>query len=212
MAAKAAVPRVSLAMLFVAAQWADLVWPVLLLAGIESVRIVPGWTSASPLDFTKYPVSHSLAALILWAILLGAIHFAIRKDLAAALVVAALVVSHWFLDALVHRPDLPVWPGGPRVGLGIWNSIPGTIAVETALYGAGILLYLRTTRSRDRIGSWGLAGLLLFLYAGWAASLSGAPPPGIPALAGTSVALGLLLIAWACWVDSHREPRRSTAR
>ncbi len=212
MAAKAAVPRVSLAMLFVAGQWADLLWPVLLLAGVERVRIVPGWTRVSPLDFTSYPVSHSLAALVGWAMLLAAIHFGLRRDSAAALVVAALVVSHWFLDALVHRPDVPVWPGGPRVGFGIWNSVAGTIGVETAFYGAGILLYLRTTRSRDRIGSWGLAALLLFLYAGWAASLSGAPPPGVAALAWTSIALGLLVIVWAYWVDAHREPRRTPGR
>lgn len=205
LAGKAAAPRLSLAMLFAAAQWADLLWPVLVLAGIEHVRIVPGLMKASPLDFTDYPVSHSFAALAGWAVFLAAIHFAARRDRLAALVIAGLVLSHWFLDVLVHRPDMPVWPGGPRIGLSLWNSRPATFALEAGLYGVGTVAYLRSTRARDRIGRWGLAALLVFLFAGWVGSLFGPPPPSVPGLAWTGLALGLLLLVWAGWVDAHRQ-------
>jgi membrane-bound metal-dependent hydrolase YbcI (DUF457 family) len=207
MAGKAAASRLSLATAFAAAQWADLLWPVLLLTGVEHVRIVPGLMKTSPLDFTDYPVSHSLAALAGWAVLLAALHFRARRDPLTAAVVAALVLSHWFLDVLMHRRDVPVWPGGPRVGLGLWNSVAATVALEAGIYGAGIALYLRKTRSRDRVGSWGLGALLVFLFAGWAASLFGPPPPGVGALAWTSIALGLLILLWAYWVDAHRRRR-----
>ncbi len=142
-AAKRAAPRASLGTLFAAAQFVDLLWPTLLLTGMERVRIAPGITVVTPLDFEHYPFSHSLLAVAGWALAFGLVYALLRGGWKvagrAALVLAALVLSHWLLDALVHRPDLPLWPGGGmRVGAGVWNSLPLTLAVELVLFGAGI--------------------------------------------------------------------------
>src|SRR5688500_17197488 len=111
-AAKRVVPKISLAVLFVAVQLADMLWPIFLAAGIEHVRIDPGNTAVTPLDFVSYPYSHSLVFLIFWGIAFGALYrFAVR-DRAAFAVLAALVVSHWVLDFVMHRPDMPIYPGG----------------------------------------------------------------------------------------------------
>ena len=107
-----------------AAQFADLLWPILLLVGIEKVRIVPGLLAASPFDFTSYPISHSLVTQLGWGALLGLIYFAVKRDGRSALLVAGLVPTHWVLDFIAHRPDMPIYPGGPKYGLGMWNSIP----------------------------------------------------------------------------------------
>jgi len=108
LAAKRAAPRTSLGALTFAAQWLDELWPILLLAGVEQVRIVPGLLAASPLDFVHYPWSHSLLMAAVWAIVIGAIYRVARRDSRGALVVGALVLSHWLLDLPMHRPDLPL--------------------------------------------------------------------------------------------------------
>ncbi|HEX6361785.1 MAG TPA: hypothetical protein VFZ93_02430, partial [Albitalea sp.] len=118
-AAKRVAPAVSLGTLFLAAQFIDLLWPTLLLAGVERVEIRPG--ANPPLAFVHYPVSHSLVAVLGWAALIGGLHFGLRRRLRAALVVGAAVLSHWVLDLLVHEPDLPLAPGAARVGLGLWH-------------------------------------------------------------------------------------------
>ena len=129
-AAKRVVPRVSLAVLFTAVAWADLVWPVLVAAGIEQVRIEPGNTAFTPLNFVSYPYSHSLLTLVLWGALLGLIYRATTgKNGSTFVVLALLVVSHWVLDFLTHRPDMPLYPGGPKLGLGLWNSVAGTVLI-----------------------------------------------------------------------------------
>src|SRR4051794_13490518 len=109
-AAKRAVPRVSLAMLFVAAQFADLLWPALVLAGFEQVRIDPGNTAFTPLAFVSYPLSHSLLTLVVWGLLLGSIYRGIAGGRRSVVVLGVLVVSHWVLDWLTHRPDMPLYP------------------------------------------------------------------------------------------------------
>jgi hypothetical protein len=203
MAGKTVAPRLSLGTLLLSAQWADLVWPILLLAGVERVVIVPGLMKTSALDFVSYPVSHSLLALVGWALLLGGVHFLRRRDARAAAVVGALVVSHWFLDVLMHRPDMPVWPGGPRIGLGLWDSVAGTVAAEIALYGAGVALYLRLTRARDRTGVIALWAFLVVLLALWIGALFGPPPPDARTIAWSGL-LGWLFLPWAYWIERHR--------
>ncbi len=207
-AARAASPRLSLGTAFLAAQFIDLLWPTLLLLGIETVRIQPGATAVTPLVFEHYPVSHSLLAVAGWAVLLAALHFAGRRDVRSALVVAALVASHWVLDALVHAPDLPLAPGGgARIGLGLWNSLPATLAGEGLLFAGGLALYLRRTRPVDRTGTWAtsaLAALLVVIHAG---NLAGPPPPSVPAIAWVGHAQWLL-VALAYWADAHRRPGR----
>lgn len=202
--AKALAPQVSLGWLFVAAQFIDLLWPTLLLLGIESVRIVPGATAVTPLAFDHYPVSHSLAAVLGWSIAVGGLYLVIRRNPRNALVVAALVASHWFLDAIVHAPDLPLAPGmEARVGLGAWSSLPLTLAIEIPIFVLGVWLYARTTRPVDRTGRWGFAGLVAFLLAIQAGNLLGPPPPSVEAIAWVGQAQWLLVL-WGFWIDNHR--------
>ncbi|HET7696006.1 MAG TPA: hypothetical protein VFK57_09890 [Vicinamibacterales bacterium] len=203
LAAKRAAPGVSLGVLFGAAQLADILWPFLLALGAEQVRIDPGNTAFTPLDFASYPYSHSLLLLPVWGVAAGWLF--VRRDRRAMALVALVVVSHWFLDALMHRPDLPLYPGGPRIGLGLWNSIPATIAVELGLYAVGVWMYVRGTRARDAVGRWGfaiLAATLLLIFAGDA--LSSSAPPSVGALTAVAIAGGVLFTAWSWWADRHR--------
>jgi hypothetical protein len=206
-AAKRAAPRTSLGTLTFAAQFLDELWPVLLLMGLEQVRIVPGLMAANSLDFVSYPISHSLLTAIGWAILIGLIYFAIRKYGRGAWVVAAAVLSHWLLDAPMHRPDLPLWPGSSiLVGGGLWNSIFLTIVLEVGILVVGLAIYLRFTRPTDRIGSWGLWAMVLLLVVIWLGGIFGPPPADEHALAVTTLGIWLF-VPWSYWVDRHRVPR-----
>jgi len=207
-AAKKIEPEVSLGTTFAAAQLADVVWPVLVLAGIERVAIAPGDTAVTPLRFESYPYSHSLVAGLLWALAFGGVHYLFRKRLRAALVLGLLVVSHWVLDVASHRPDMPVTPWGAlRLGLGLWYSLPATVLVEVAFFAAGVWLYVSATRGRDRVGRYGLASLVAFLVVLYAGNLLGPPPPSIEAIGWAGLLGAAILLAWAAWVDRHREAR-----
>lgn len=202
--AKAAAPRASLGTLFLAAQFIDLLWPTLLLLGVERVRIAPGATAVTPLAFEHYPVSHSLLAVAAWALLLALAYGFLRQDRRGAWIVGLAVLSHWLLDAVVHQPDLPLYPGSAVLaGLTLWDSLPATLAVELPLFAAGVWLYLRATRPRDRIGTWGLGALVGLLLAIYAGNLAGPPPPNVTAIAWAGQ-LQWLLVLWAYWVDAHR--------
>lgn len=205
--AKAVAPRVSLGTLFLAAQFIDLLWPTLLLLGIERVRIDPGATRVTPLDFEHYPVSHSLAGVLIWALAFAVVYQALRRYPRGAMVLGAAVLSHWLLDAVVHRPDLPLYPGSSvLVGLGLWSSLAGTLLVELALFAGGLWLYLRTTQARDATGRWALWGLVAFLGIIYAANLFGTAPPSVDAIAWVGQAQWLLVV-WGYWIDRHREAR-----
>jgi len=208
LAAKRVAPRASLGTLVAAAQLVDLVWPALVLAGVEVVRVDPGNTAYTPLDFVSYPFTHGATSVLAWAALLGGAYFARRRYRAGAWTVAALVVSHWLLDALTHRPDLPLWPGGPLVGLGLWNSVPATLVVETSLFAAGALLYGRTTRWRDGVGRFGLYAFLALLALVSLANLLGPPPPSAQAIGAAGLGLWLF-VALAAWIDRHRLVRET---
>jgi membrane-bound metal-dependent hydrolase YbcI (DUF457 family) len=205
-AAKRWTPRVSLAALFGAAQLADLLWPALVALGIEQVRIDPGNTASTPLDFVSYPYSHSLAALVVWGILFGWLCRRVVPDSRVFGVICALVISHWFLDVLVHRPDLPLYPGGTKFGLGLWNRPRLEKLVEIVMYAGGLWIYLRATRARDRVGSGALFGLAAFLFVGYL--LASAPPPSVTALWAAALVLGGLTLVWAWWADTHRVPTK----
>jgi membrane-bound metal-dependent hydrolase YbcI (DUF457 family) len=204
-AAKRAAPAVSLGTLFVAAQLADLAWPVLVLAGIERFEIRPGATAFTPLAFIHYPWSHSLVMLALWGALLGAGWMAMRRGgMREALVIAAVVASHWVLDALTHRPDMPLAPGGGvKVGVGLWESIPATVAIEGMLFAICVGGYMHATQARDAIGHWALWALVAFLSLVYVASFMGPPPPSVEAVAWTALSMWLL-VAWGYWIDAHR--------
>lgn len=208
--AKRIAPAVSLGVLFAACQWADLLWPTLLLAGVERVAIDPGNTAVTPLRFVAYPYSHSLEALVIWGVIAGAAYWAIRRSsLSPPMVIGALVISHWLLDWITHRPDMPLTVSGThRVGLSLWNSVPDTIIVESLIFAAGLITYVRATRPLDRVGSIGCWSLFAFLLVVYAANLAGPPPPTETMVAWATQAMWLLVV-WGYWIDRHREPRRS---
>jgi hypothetical protein len=206
MAAKRVAPRISLGTTILAAQWADVIWPLLVLLGLERVRIAPGITEVTPLDFVSYPYSHSLLADLVWAALFAVVYGSLRKDWRGAVWLAVLVLSHWVLDVVAHRPDMPTWPGGPKLGLGLWNSVPATLFVEFALFGTGASLYARSAPARDRMGSLLFGALVVVLAVIYLASVFGPPPPSEQALVITAL-LGWLFVAWGYWIDRHRVPR-----
>jgi hypothetical protein len=141
---------------------------------------------------------------MVWAVLFGGIYYALRRNLREALVAGAAVLSHWILDFIAHRPDLQLYPGGEgRVGLGLWNSLPATIAVEILFFGAGLAVYLGCTRARDNTGRYGFWALIAFLFLGWVSSLFAGAPPSVTALAWGGIAMWLTA-PWGWWADRHR--------
>lgn len=203
LAAKPLAPRINLGLALVAAYWVDLVWPVFLLTGIEQVRIDPGNTAFTPLDFVHYPWTHSFAAAIAWSLLFG-LAFA-RIGRREGILLGLLVFSHWVLDALSHRPDLPLWPGSETmVGLGLWNSVPATLAVELSMFAIGVAIYARVATARDRAGFLAFWGLIAFLLIAYFANAFGPPPPGVQAIAIVGVVSGPVFGLWAWWADRHR--------
>lgn len=204
LAAKKLTPYTSLGTLLLAAQLLDLIWPVLVLRGVESVRVVAGITAVTPLDFVSYPWSHSLAMALVWALGFAGLYAFIRRYPRGAVVVGALVVSHWVLDLVSHRPDLPLLPGvGPRLGLGLWHSVPATLAVELLLLGLGLYLYSANTEPVDRIGTWALVTFALALVGLYLASVFGPAPPDGVVVAYSALAMWLLVF-WGYFIDRHR--------
>lgn len=209
--AKKIAPLLSLGTLFLAAQFLDLLWPTFVLLGLETVRVAPGITAMTPLDFVSYPISHSLLTALGWSVLFGAAVFALRRHKGAALVAGVAVLSHWILDYLTHRPDLPLTPGGEaRVGLNLWGSILATVIVEGLLFAAGVFLYARATVARDRKGRYGFAALVVFLAVVYLVNIFGPPPPSASAVAWGAQAIWLLVL-WGYWIDRHRRPAGAVA-
>jgi len=206
-AAKRFAPRASLGWLIAAALFLDLVWPLLVLAGIETVRIDPGNTAFTPLDFVYYPWSHSAVMTLVWAALVaGAFQWKVGYW-RGTVAIAVGVASHWVLDAVSHRPDMPLAPGlQTKVGLGLWNNIAATAAVEIAMLLVALALYARATRLSNRVGQygyWSFVGLLAFLYAG---AIHGEPPPSVTVLLLTALS-AWLAVWWAAWLDRNRTSR-----
>ncbi len=195
----------SLGTYIMAAQWIDLIWPILVLFGIEKVEIKPGISSVTPLDFTYYPFSHSLFAVIIWAILFGTIYYYIRKNLKTSIILGLLVLSHWFLDLLVHIPDLPIFPGEDlKVGLGLWNSFAATVILELLIFGIGVYYYFKSTKSKNKTGVYSLFGLIVFLILIYATNLFSPPPDSVEAIGIVGNAQWLIIL-WGYWIDKNRE-------
>jgi hypothetical protein len=206
--AKAAKPKVSLGTMFLAAQFIDLLWPTLVLLGFEQVAIKPGITKLTPLDFVHYPISHSLLMVCIWALLFGTFYWLIKKNTKGALVLGLLVLGHWILDLVVHRPDLPLYPGGAIfIGFGLWNSIAGTLLLEGFIFVVGVILYLRVTRAKNRAGVYGFWALVVFLVFLYLGGMFGPPPPNTNSIA-VAGQLQWGVVIWAYWVDRNRIAKR----
>lgn len=200
----------SLAWLVLAVMFVDLIWPLFLLAGIERVRIDPGNTAFTPLAFDHYPWTHSLLMGIAWGVALGAAASSRGVSTAGASLLAVLVASHWVLDFISHRPDLPLWPWPDGVyGLGLWHSIPATLLVEGLLWLAGILAFLRSRRPLGVSGRVALWSFLLVTTMLWASSPFSPPPPSETALLGFAL-FSWIVVPWAWWIERTSETRTTT--
>ena len=204
LAAKKFTPYTSLGTLLLSAQLLDLIWPTLLLMGTERVLIAPGDTAVTPLNFVSYPWSHSLVMAAVWAALFAALYMLIRRYPRGAIAACGLVLSHWVLDLITHRPDLPLLPiGGPVVGLGLWHSLPATVAVEGLMFALGLYLYKTNTEPVDAVGSYAFVAFAISLMGIYAASVFGPPPPDVTTVAYIGHAQWVL-VAWGYWLDRHR--------
>jgi hypothetical protein len=201
---KCLAPRLSLAWLVVCTQLADILWPLLLLLGVEHARIVPGITAASPLDLYDYPYSHSALTLLVFS-LLCASPWLFRRELREAAVVGAAVFSHFVLDVVTHRPDVPLYPGGETLlGLGLWNSRVLSVLVEGALWAGSLAFYARRTRPTSGFGRYGLWTLVGLLSVAWLSGVYGPPPPSIQVVAISALVATLVFVAWLWLLDARR--------
>lgn len=208
-ALKRAEPRLSLGTLFLAVGLVDFAWGVFLLIGWEQARINPGLTPVNSIEFLSYPISHSLLAGVLWAALAGAVTYSwptrdtSRHHWLKAAIVALAVLSHWFLDLIVHLPDLPLsGDTSHKYGMGLWRSLPLTLLVEGAVFFGGFAVYVQWRARGNNPGrlwrAWALAGLLVVLYA---ASILGPPPTNMKMIGVVDIIGTVLLVTMAMWVD-----------
>ena len=201
--AKVVEPKAPLAALVAASYGLDLLWPLLLLTGLETVSVAPGNTAFTPLAFDWYPWSHSLVMAVIWGTAVGGLTLRLTSNQRVSFIVGAVLVSHWVLDVISHRPDLPLWPGGPLVGLGLWNSIAATLLVEGALFATALWWFVRSLPSADVTGRWALWSLVGLTTVIWASQPWSPPAPSATAVAGVGLALWILP-SWAWWIDRPR--------
>jgi len=203
--AKKFAKNTSLGTLFFASQFIDLLWPIFLILGLEKVAIDPGNTIVTPFNFIYYPFSHSLIGVLVWALLFGLVYYFLKKDIKVSILLAVLVISHWILDLITHRPDLPLMIGSETnfVGLGLWNLFAESVIVESLIFLGGIYLFLKVTKSKNKTGTYSLWGLIIFFTLIYIMNLLGPPPDSVDAIGYVGLSQWLL-IAWAYWIDRNR--------
>ncbi len=204
-AAKKVVPKTSLGTLFLAAQFIDLLWPLLLLFGIEKVEINPGNNPFTKLSFTYFPVSHSLFAVIIWALIFGIVYYLLRKNIKASIWLGALVLSHWVLDFISHNPDLQIVPWSPTVvGLGLWNLVILSVLIEVIIFLTGVYLYVSVTKAKNKTGIYAFWSLVIFLMLMYFLNLVGPPPTSVEPIGYVGLSQWLI-VAWGYWIGKNRE-------
>lgn len=204
-AAKKAAPKVSLGTLFIATQFVDIIWPFMLVLDIEKVAIVPGFTKSNALEFLYFPYTHSLLAGILWGVIFGLGYWLFKRDRQGALVIGLCVLSHWFLDLLVHTADLPLSPSGSlKFGFGLWNHVLISLTIETILFLSGVYIYANYTNAKTTAGKWGLWSFVIFLLIFNFANTFSPPPASVTALALSLLVLMGIIVALAYWIDRKR--------
>jgi membrane-bound metal-dependent hydrolase YbcI (DUF457 family) len=206
-AAKKAAPKVSLGTLFIATQFVDLLWPFLLVFHVEKVAVVPGYTKTNAFEFLYYPYTHSLLMGLVWGAIVGAIYWAFKRDTRGAVVIGLCVLSHWFLDIIVHVADLPITPFSDyKVGFGLWNHPVITMIVELIIFIAGTYIYATFTRAKNKVGKWGLWSLvILLLIINLANTFGPTPSDSIMTLFVSFMVMMALILSFAYWVDRNRE-------
>ncbi len=201
-------PRISLGTTVLAAMLPDLLWGIFLIAGIEHVHFKPGIGAANYLEASNIALSHSLLMDAIWAVALASIYYLRRRYPRGAWVLFFAVLSHWLLDFLSHRPDMPLAPGVHRYfGLGLWASIPATVLIEGGFWLAAVMLYARATRPKNRVGVYVFWSVVVLLTLAWSNNIAGPPPPN-PSTAGvTSLIFFSTAVAWAYWMNRLRPNR-----
>jgi hypothetical protein len=199
-------PAIPLWLLFIAVQLVDVAWAVLVLLGVEKVRIVPGITASNPLDLYYMPYTHSLVAAIIWSVAVTVFVMLIPRvaTRSAAIWVGAAVFSHWVLDLVVHRPDLPIYDDTMKIGLGLWNFPAIALALEVALLFGGMLMYLRATRPINTIGRFGMPVLGVVMVAIQSYVFFGPAPTSPAAAATTALVAYVVFAALAEWLARQR--------
>jgi hypothetical protein len=202
-AARRAGKRVPLWVWFIAVQWLDVIWSVLVLMGIEKLRIVPGFTEANPLDLYYMPYTHGLPGAIVLSLILGGIValFTTGNRGATILLVAAASFSHWVLDLLVHTPDLPLYDNTAKVGFGLWRHVAFSFPLELIVLGLGAWLYALMTGFASAKGRYVFWGFVVFLAAMQVYANFGPPPASPEVMAVMALAFYLVLALLAAWVE-----------
>jgi hypothetical protein len=207
-AAKKIDRSIPLWILFLAVQLLDVAWAPLVLLGIEKVRIIPGFTASNPLDLYYMPYTHSLVAALLWS---GAAAVAYRMlaqpaGKGAGFLIGVAVFSHWVLDFVVHRPDLPLYDNSAKVGLGLWNRPVVAFGLEAALLLGGMLLYFQLQPRRR--GGTVLFGLVML---GIQAYVFFGPPPASDNAAAATALVAYAVFALIIWLLADRPPSRGSS-
>jgi len=211
-AAKRIEPSLSLGTLAFAALLADVLAFVLVGAGVERFRIATDVPTNRVIG-EHIVWSHGLLMDILWGALLAAVYLLWSRHARAAWVLFAVVVSHWVLDVISHRPDMPLGPGIPRLlGLGLWNSIPATLLVEGGMWLAAIVVYVRATHASRWAGNYGFWPGVVLVTLAWLTNISSAPSSGGSGIAAAlpSLIFFCCMIGWAYWAGGARAIRKRT--
>jgi hypothetical protein len=211
-AGKAWKSSIPLWVLFLAVQLLDVFWSIFVLLGIEKVRIVPGITATNPLDLYYMPYTHGLIPALLWSAL-AAILYRMFRDAdgwSSAFVVGSAVFSHWVLDLLVHRPDLPLYDNSAKVGFGLWNYPVPASALEIVFLFGGMYLYMRATAPVGRVGRYGMAIFGIVMLAIQGAVFFGPPPASPQAAAVTALIAYFSFAGVAYWLEKTRRSGRVT--
>lgn len=208
-AGKAIRKAIPLWVLFIAVQLLDVFWSIFVLLGIEKVRIVPGITRTNPLDLYYMPYTHSLAGAMAWALAVGLGYWLFRKaeGWQGAAVVSGAVFSHWILDLIVHRPDLPLYGNSLKVGLGLWNYPAPALTLELGILFGGMYLYLSSTEPITRLGRYGMVAFGVVMGCVQVVVFFGAPPTSDRAAAVTAITLYGVFAAVAYWLEKQRVPK-----
>jgi hypothetical protein len=206
--AKRMAPEISLGTGVLASVAADLLWCIFLLAGIEHVHIKPGMGAANYFDASVIAMSHSLLMDVVWAALFAGGYYFWRRYPRGAWVLFAAFVTHWLLDFVSHRPDMPLAPGLHMVfGLGLWTSVTATVIVEGGLWLLAIILYCRATQPETRAGVYAFWSIIALLTVVWYNNIAGPPPPNAHTAAVASLIFLSFVVAWAYWMNQLRPAR-----
>jgi membrane-bound metal-dependent hydrolase YbcI (DUF457 family) len=205
-AIKAVRPAVSLWLVFIAVQLVDVLWAILVLLGVEKVRIIPGITASNPLDLYYMPYTHSLIGAIFWSLAVAFVVWLLPRvaTRSVAVWIGVAVFSHWILDFLVHRPDLPLYDDTLKIGLGLWNFPVVALSLEAALLFGGMILYLRVTAPINAIGRVGLPVFGVVMLAIQSYIFFGPPPVSPAAAAFTALGSYIVFAVLAEWLAHHR--------